>query len=212
MLTTIMSEVLPTPALLCLTGPEIPGLRAFTASAGWQPRLWLASAWPPPRTYKDPVLGFSLEYDPTWRLEVRNGAGRSILLEKEGYEFQMQLQRRPTVSGECNGLLEPAQLTLYWKYPLGQAEVWRAKAEAGRVNGDNDDQHSVIDIIVPTELWDKPDSNGAVGEYTCAPAINDYIVRISYLLPVSAEDLKAGQFNPARLAEMDYILTSLTWK
>ncbi|GIK37290.1 MAG: hypothetical protein BroJett011_11230 [Chloroflexota bacterium] len=165
-----------------------------------------------PRTYKDPALGFSLEYDPTWQLETQNGADRIILLKKEGYQFQMQIQHRPPVSGACDGLLEPAQLTLYWKYPLGASEIWRAKAEAGWVNGYNDDQHSFIDVIVPTELWDKPDPNGAIGKYTCAPQINDYVIKMSYLLPVSVEDLKTGHFKPERLAELDYILTSLAWK
>jgi hypothetical protein len=70
----------------------------------------------------------------------------------------------------------------------------------------------LIDIILPTELWDKVNADGAIGNYTCSPQIGEYRIRISYLLPVSVADLKAGHFKPKLLAEMDYILTSLTWK
>ncbi len=171
-----------------------------------------------PKTYTDPDLDFSLNYDPSWQLETRtgtdlnDGSGRTILLEKEGYQFKLQFQRKPEVAGECGGILTQADLTRYWKYPLGQLEVWRAKAEAGWVNSYHDDRISFIDIIVPTELWDETDARGEIGVFSCSPQINDYLVNISYQLPVSVENLKAGRFKPERLAEMDYILTSLTWK
>ena len=92
------------------------------------------------------------------------------------------------------------------------AALTPSPTEAGWVNSYHDDQVSFIDIIVPTELRNEVDPNGEIGVFSCSPQLNDYIVSISYQLPVSVEDLKEGRFNPERLAEMDYILTSLTWK
>jgi hypothetical protein len=171
-----------------------------------------------PQTYTDSELGFSLKYDSSWRLEtctgtdLNDGSGRTIVLEKEGYKFKLQLQHKAVAAGECGGILTQADLPRYWKYPLGQFEVWRAKAETGWVNSYHDDRASFIDIIVPTELRDEADTKGEIGLFSCSPQVNDYIVSISYQLPVSVEDLKAGQFNAKRLAEMDYILASLAWK
>jgi WD40 repeat protein len=170
------------------------------------------------QTYTDPELDFSLSYDPAWQIETQtgtdlnDGSGRTVLLEQEGYQFKLQFQRKSEVVGACGGVLTQADLSHFWKYPLGQLEVWRAKAEAGWVNGDHGDQISFIDIMVPTELRAEADATGEIGVFSCSPQINDYIVHISYQLPVSVEDLKAGQFNAKRLAEMDYILTSLAWK
>ena len=90
--------------------------------------------------------------------------------------------------------------------------MWRAKAEAGWVNSYHDDRVSFIDLIVPTELRAEADANGEIGAFSCSSRVNDYIVDISYQLPVSVEDLKAGRFKAERLAEMDFILTSLAWK
>ena len=176
--------------------------------------LTLAAA----KTYTDPDLDFSLNYAPWWQLETRtgtdlnDGSGRTILLEKEGYQFKLQLQRQPDVVGECGGILTQADLSRYWQYPLGQLDVWRAKAEAGWVNSYHDDQVSFIDIIIPTELRDEADAAGKIGMFSCSPHINDYVVNISYQLPVSIGDLEVGRFSPKRLAEMDYILTSLVWE
>ena len=171
-----------------------------------------------PQTYTDPELKFGLSYPPGWQLAsqtgtaLNDGFGRTILLEKEGYQFKLQLQRKPGVVGECGGVLTQADLPRYWKYPAGQFQVWRAKAEVGWVNSYHDDRVSFIDIIVPTELRAEADARGEIGMFSCSPQINDYIVSISYQLPVSVEDLETGRFSPERLAEMDYILTSLAWE
>lgn len=171
-----------------------------------------------PRTYIDPDLDFRLNYDPSWQLEARTGAdlndgsGRTVVLQKDGYQFELKFQLKPAVAGECGGVLNQSDLPRFWKYPLGPLQVWRAKAEAGWVNSYNDDQISFIDILTPTELWDDADADGDIGLFSCSPQVNDYIFSLSYRLPVSVEDLKAGRFSPERLAEMDYILTSLTWE
>ncbi len=93
-----------------------------------------------PKTYRDPDLGFGLRYDASWRLHARagtalnDGSGRTISLEKDGYQFKMMIQNKPRVVGACAGLLPQDTFAAYWKYTVGNLERWQAKAEAGFVN------------------------------------------------------------------------------
>jgi hypothetical protein len=171
-----------------------------------------------PQSYADPELGFALQYDASWHLEVRSGtalndlSGRTILLEREGYQFRMMIRDRPHVVGECTGSLRQEDLGSYWRYRIDDREAWRAKAEAGFVNSYHDGQVAFIDIISPASLPDQTDKNGQAGLYTCSFDMDGRVLSVSYKLPVSVEDLKAGRYRADLLAEMDGILTSITWR
>lgn len=202
--------------------PIAPTLPALTATA--QARNVAPAVQPvetltvlAPQIYTDPELGFQLKYNASWYLGARTGAalndgsGRTIVLTKQGYQSRMMVQNRQVV-GECAGSLEKDSATLYWKYSVDGRQVWRAKAEAGFVNSYNDDKTAFIDIISPVSLPNAPASNGNVGKYTCSLEMHSKILSISYVLPVSVADLKAGRFMANVLAEMDYALTSIKWE
>jgi len=171
-----------------------------------------------PQTYRDADLGFGLHYEASWHLDARSGtalndgSGRTVILERDGYQLKMMIQNKPRVVGVCAGLLRRDARTAYWEYAVDDLRVWRAKAEAGFVNGYHDDQRAFIDIIAPALMYDKPTQDDYIGEYTCSLEAKGKVLSISYVLPVSANDLKAGQFRADILAEMDYILTSISLK
>ena len=160
-----------------------------------------------PETYVDPELGFWLTYAPSWHLEARpgtalnDGSGKTIILVKDGYQFKLKIQNRPKVVGRCAGLLpEDAHLS-FWEYTIGDLPVWRIKAEEGLINGYHDSQCAFISIVSPID--DR--------RYTCSLQTHGQVLGIDYMLPVSADDIRMGRFRSDILAEMDYILDSISW-
>jgi len=169
------------------------------------------------QTYIDPDFGFKLQYDILWQLEVKPGSGltyydgngRTIWLSKDGYIFQLAVIGGPGDVENCGGLFQQDPTEDFWSYTVDDVELWRIKAEQGKINGFNDDNTSFIGIISPLELF----TNGTDwGSYTCEPQFSDHGVRINYLLPVSLANLEAGNFSQETLTEMDNILSSLTWR
>ncbi len=171
-----------------------------------------------PQTFVDPELGLRLSFQASWRLDaesgttLNDGSGRTITLERDGYIFKVMAQNKPKNASPCAGPLRQETVDQYRKLKIDGVPVWRAEAEKGMVNGYNDSQLSVVDIISPTELYAEPDSNGVIGAYNCALEFGNRIVRISYELPVSVDDLRAGRYKPDRLQEMDTLLESITWQ
>jgi hypothetical protein len=159
-----------------------------------------------PETYVDPELGFQLTFVPSWHLEVspgaalNDGSGKTVVLEKDGYQFKLRIQNRPQVVGRCRGSLPEDTHSSFWGYTLGDLQVWRVKAEEGLVYGYHDDQIAFISIISPVDD----------DTYTCSLETHGQVLSIDYMLPVSVKDLEAGRFRPDILAEMDYILCSIT--
>lgn len=172
------------------------------------------------QTYRDPELGFRLQYDGSWTLDAKPGSGmiynagrgRTLTLTKENYTFQFNVIAGPGDVNGCAGMFQGDPTGQYMTYHIDGVELWRIKAEAGLINGFSDNNSSYLDIIAPVSLYKQADASGFWGSYTCEPQINNVGVQISYRLPVSVDDLKAGRFRRDLLAEMDQILTSITWK
>ena len=174
---------------------------------------------PPPTTvpYTDSNLNFSLRYPTSWTLEahhgtnLNDGSGKTIHLERAGYLVSLVVQPKPEDAGECGGLFQQTSDSPenYWHYQTDGIALWRPKLEAGFTDGYADGSLTFAGIISPTRLYDTPDANGYVGEFTCALEINNRIFSITYRLPVSLEAIQAGQYRADLLAEMDDILQSI---
>ena len=175
------------------------------------------------QTYVDPDFGFKIQYDISWQLDVKpgsgmtyyDGQGRTVWLKKDGYIFQLAVIGGIGDVENCAGIFQQNPIEQYWVYMVDDVEIWRIKAEEGEINSYYDDSSSFIDIISPLEVYKEPkvDAYGTDwGSYTCEPQISNHGVRIDYMLPVSLEDLEAGNFNQEILSEMDDILVSLTWR
>lgn len=172
--------------------------------------------------YIDSNFGFKLQYDTSWRIEVKpeldfNNNGNNdqrILLSKDNYVFQLTVMNGTGEEEACGGLFSKNPNSQYLKYTVDNVELWRSKIE----QSDAIDEFagvSFIDIVSPVELYETPkiDLYGTWwGSYTCQLQFNNHGVRIQYILPVSYEDLRADNFNQNILTEMDNILISLTWE
>ena len=169
--------------------------------------------------YFDPELGYQVSYDPSWAftasegtgLSILDGRGRTLAFEKEGYSLEITVLDGVADPG-CGGLLGPDfNADDFLIFQIDGTEVWRTKAETGIVNGFFMGDVTFLEVISPEELYPEPDEDGYSGQYVCRFVISDHLTAISYRLPLSLENLEAGQVNLELLAEMDEIMTSLTW-
>ena len=166
-----------------------------------------------PQTYTNTELGFSLQYAPSWQLEVQNEAEvLSLTLNKQGYELQLRLRPQTNQDVSCGGLFAADDSPdNYWHDTIAGQAWWRPKAEAGISNGYHDDTVTFLEIIAPMTLYQQPTAQGYLGEFTCLLPMLDKWVTVNYLLPVSQAELVAGEYDAHLLAEMDHMVASLVF-
>lgn len=154
------------------------------------------------KTYKDNKINFSILYDDSWYLEIedktpiRDGIGKTLVFSKKWYKI--------------NIIAYPEKHECWSEQFISDISIFK-NIQINGVNMLRDSQAYSLEGIGPW-VTDNPVFIDFHTEWGLGCLmLEDKFFTFWYVLPVSDDDFKNWEYNKWILAEMDSIVSSLTW-